>query len=872
MFGRVQTKAAAIGVGAFGQQQHLMVQSMGTRVKHSLKLMQFKPTTPSQKEQEISPIQEQYHMLSQNEKPKYTYGSLVIGFIPKDERPNKTGPRAFRGFYAGSNEDIPGDIIVHPFTTSEDGKNWEILPSLSLNKFKMCEGVMILASPPGKYGGIPMEFRKPSEGEMTYAEVREEFFIPYLVEPDSDSEGDSDSEEEEEEEWEIEKIVSHRILGDGTVKYRVRWKGYDSRSDRYRTEEQMQGCIKMLDEYKEAQGDGIPTTDQMMVAMAAIEKDIQQLKVDAEEDIEHMVMSAIMFEDGQVQQGTITEHQACYMTGSDLLEDEPDLAMGVTEVKPKEFVQTEAGKEAWARELREMTARRLDFDKPVPEHLKKAAMEARVVCTYKRDMTAKARLVMKDLKARRKLDPIKTYAAVPPLYGIRLMLALTNQLRYIKSTCDLVTAYLQQEEWEQGSWMLVKWRDPFTNEWVFAWLRGETYGLQTAGSGWKKSLVNRMIMKGGFREIKNMENMYYHPERDIRTCIFVDDPLTSAPGEDNHEWFHKFMSEEFDIKGVDRLTPDTPVDYLSMKISMDPSGTIYLTNEDKIDLFLQESGFEDIEPTKYPPLTKAKLKTAYQQDEPLDEAEIKEFQQNRGRVNWIAQTTHPVLSTASSIFSGMPTIQGTKQVAKEIFAWLQAHKKDGIIIEAGNNDGLEVHVDSDWGGMHSVCGEVRSRSGILIRVNKVPVYWKSSLQKVTSTQFDPELDPDTSVGQEEIATSSGYGETLAGADATTATLHIGYVADELGAPFPKPNIINIDATAAKSFFENTGGASKMKHIDIRSKWVQLVRDRHQFEFAKVDGTKNPADTFTKLLDRPEFDPYHRELMYTDADQLRGVRE
>ena len=46
-------------------------------------------------------------MLLQDEKPKYTYGSLVLGFIPKDERPNKTGPRAFRGFYAGDNEDIP---------------------------------------------------------------------------------------------------------------------------------------------------------------------------------------------------------------------------------------------------------------------------------------------------------------------------------------------------------------------------------------------------------------------------------------------------------------------------------------------------------------------------------------------------------------------------------------------------------------------------------------------------------------------------------------------------------------------------------------------------------------------------------------------
>ena len=66
----------------------------------------------------------------------------------------------------------------------------------------------------------------------------------------------------------------------------------------------------------------------------------------------------------------------------------------------------------------------------------------------------------------------------------------------------------------------------------------------------------------------------------------------------------------------------------------------------------------------------------------------------------------------------MPAIQGTKLVAKEIYAWLQAHKKEGIVIEANNKDGLEVHVDSDWGGMHSVCGEVRSRSGVLINTSQ----------------------------------------------------------------------------------------------------------------------------------------------------------
>ena len=116
----------------------------------------------------------------------------------------------------------------------------------------------------------------------------------------------------------------------------------------------------------------------MMIAMAAIEKDLQQLKLDAEEDIQHLMMSAIRFEDGEVQQLAIDEHQVCHMAGSALLEDEPSLAMGVTEVKPNEFVQTEEGKEAWKRELREMSARRLDFEKPVPEHLKRSAMEARV--------------------------------------------------------------------------------------------------------------------------------------------------------------------------------------------------------------------------------------------------------------------------------------------------------------------------------------------------------------------------------------------------------------------------------------------------------------------------------------------------------------
>ena len=194
----------------------------------------------------------------------------------------------------------------------------------------VCEGVMILASPPGKFGGVPMEFRQPSEDQMTYQEVRNQFELHELIsESDSDQ---SESEEEGDDEYEIEMIVSHRIVNDGTIKYRVRWMGYDYRSDNYKTEEELQGCQQLLEEYKQAQGDGIPDPGKMMTAMSNIEEGIRELKRTTEE-YEVMVMAVVEFEDEQVQVSLISEYQATYMAGSDMLEDEQIRAMSVTEVK-----------------------------------------------------------------------------------------------------------------------------------------------------------------------------------------------------------------------------------------------------------------------------------------------------------------------------------------------------------------------------------------------------------------------------------------------------------------------------------------------------------------------------------------------------------
>ena len=59
------------------------------------------------------------------------------------------------------------------------------------------------------------------------------------------------------------------------------------------------------------------------------------------------------------------------------------------------------------------------------------------------------------------------------------------------------------------------------------------------------------------------------------------------------------------------------------------------------------------------------------------------------------------------------------------------------------------------------------------------------------------------------------------------------------------------ATSAVPFYYYRHGkfmctirANKMKFIDIHGGWIRQVGDRHQTQFAKIDGALNPADTFT----------------------------
>ena len=131
-------------------------------------------------------------------------------------------------------------------------------------------------------------------------------------------------------------------------------------------------------------------------------------------------------------------------------------------------------------------------------------------------------------------------------------------------------------------------------------------------------------------------------------------------------------------------------------------------------------------------------------------------------------------------------------MAEQIYAWIQAHKSDGLISRCSDNSGLGISSDADWAGLYAITGEVRSRTGIVITYNGMPILWYSGLQKTTSSQWQDGADAPA------IATSTANAETYAASDTLTRALHISYILEEMYLPHVKPIQIDIDASALMS--------------------------------------------------------------------------
>ena len=515
---------------------------------------------------------------------------------------------------------------------------------------------------------------------------------------------------------------------------------------------------------------------------------------------------------------------------------------------------------------------------------KKGALKCRIVYTVKRPEPgqekgkAKARLVAQDLKVYGQQPKQEVYAATPTAAGFRLTIASTNIDEGDEiSSSDLVTAYLQGFTFEQAKAMspgrdtafnkkimLITYYDPFTQLWEYEWIDGPIYGQQIAGQNWKVTFAYHLVAALQFLEVQNMESVYFHPVRKIIVPCHVDDPLVKTKSSEDTKWFHDQLEAIFDTKGRSILSPDNELDWCSVRITMTPQGDLRMDNKPKIEEYGRKHELDKLPPADYP-ITKSIVQglTESRETGMKDSKEDQELvAEMLGQAQWLAQTTHPTIAPAVSMYASLVKdgVKGGAKALKHLHKYIQGQKDKCLMKRKGNREGLKVSSDASHADMYTITKgeEKRSRSGIEVTYDGMPIDWRSQYQKCTGTEYNGDRDL--------IALSSGEAETYAAADAAKLAMHFKYVCEETDIKVPKKVAITIDAAAAEGFIQNTGKIGRMKHIDLREAWVKDLRDRQHIEFIRKTGPENPADFFTKIITGSQFKAAEDRLMVSLDDQ------
>ena len=732
--------------------------------------------------------------------------------VPKKDRRTKTSPRMIRAVYICRSEEQPGYHRVVPY--EDDGQVINVLPTILTNQWVRHEGVYPWRREPGAGPKAADDKQDPEELIEAINEYRAE-------EPEPD--------------YEVEEILSKGMNDDGVMVYEVKWRGYGDEHNSWLSLDDLANATAEVDEFEAGCAAGVTEYTWEQFNCAGAEDEAEAAKVREE--------NAMM--------------QANFNS------DTPRLVR-LTDEELKGVSEYDKKKALWLRYA--FTKKRPTIEDA--ESGKDGARKCRIVC--------------KDLKVIRKLPKVQTYSPTPSADAFRLLLASVDTETEEVCTIDFTTAYLQADGWKRSEWLLVRLKCPRTGEITWYWMTGPIYGLQTGGHDCQWYTTGRKYLTEvmGFAEGKNVPSTYAidtsglsNDERaattaeqigdttdpadrpltlsytkQIRLSMHVDDPMIifkkSPEGQQAKAWFFKMVNKRFTVKEVHELTPTTPIDYCSLRIQLLQSGDLTLDNEVYVDKILEAAGMTDCNVSKGP-LSKDLLKIAAEEQKQgiLLDAEGKALHEKYvGEFVWLASTTHAPIATTVSIlgsFNGKPTPTSLK-MCKNMLRYLKGTRQRRLVKKAGNKEGLVVWTDSDHAGLWAVTGNTLSRMGILITYNGFPVSWKSASIKATCQ-------------------SSGEAEVYALSEAIRLALHMKFVGEELTISMPVQPTIQCDASAAIGFADCVEGVGRMKHIDLRSCWVQQMRSDETIKL-KCDGTANKADHFTKILPLNAFKTEEEGLM------------
>ena len=503
----------------------------------------------------------------------------------------------------------------------------------------------------------------------------------------------------------------------------------------------------------------------------------------------------------------------------------------------------------------------------------------RVLLDVKRKGEFKARIVVRGDKENKEAVDGKGYNYyAPTAHMTEMRMVLLQPGRHVlkpgqttadyivASSRDIRMAFCQTRRFDDGIQRFLQVKSPIDGVHRYYDQLSSLYGSCSAPKRWQETFDEWVITSAadggpGFVRGSNAPAVYHlsaHSDRGaLLLIIYVDDIWLTGKKADQL-WFWALLDKRFECKPVQWLEKGKSVDHLGITVHQDDD-YVWLSMENYINNMLKILNLTGCAPMATPitgPIVDLKE---------LSDERKKYFRTALGMVGYLSTVTRLDIRYAFSIAAqhAATPCQGALDLVVRIIRYLASTSKLAIrqsLHEAGE---WKFYSDSDFGGNPTPVNERRSQLGYVAMWGTAPIAYSSKSSTVQlegagyAAGFQTEMPPPTAhpaIKDLHVSRSSAESELYAATVCADGVLALGYTAEECGFPFPKPAVILVDNMAAICFSRQSqfAGRSKMKHIDCRQHWIQVLRDSKLIECVHVSTEYNLADLYTKPLDMPRF--------------------
>ncbi len=459
----------------------------------------------------------------------------------------------------------------------------------------------------------------------------------------------------------------------------------------------------------------------------------------------------------------------------------------------------------------------------------------------------KARLNVHGGKQTHGVDYWETYAAALKWSSIRFFLTQALINGWHTRQLDFVLAYPQADV-ECDLYLEIPQGFEFEGSRKTHCLKliKNLYGSKAAGRVWQQHLF-KGLADIGFVQSGTDECVFYRGTTTF--MVYTDDGIFCGP---HQEEIARCMS---DLGARFEITDEGDIDeYLGVKVTRIPDGTITLTQPHLIDSIIEDLGFKENTKGKDTP---APSTASLNRDiDGKDHSESWEYRSVIGKLNFLEKSTRPDIAFAvhqCARYSSNPK-ESHSAAVRYVVRYLMTTRDKGLILRP-NGHSFECYVDADFqGGWDIKTAEedsttAKSRSAYIVMYGGCPIVWASKMQT-------------------DIALSTTESEYSALSEAAWEVLWLMGLMSEVKERMV-PGTVDIPTIKCKMFEDNEGAKAmatvhkmrpRTKHINGRMHHFRSAVSAGKLIIESIDTSNQLADIGTKPLAKDLFTRLRKAIM------------